>query len=90
MPLAYISLTVQFCVFSFFGSGQMMLSMLTDPSLSDVCLVVEGKDVPVHKAVLGKHLIVALMVLPTLGTNTSKCPQTDVLNASVVGDLKFS
>lgn len=34
----------------------MMLSMLTDPSLSDVCLVVEGKDVPAHKAVLGEDL----------------------------------
>lgn len=33
-----------------------MLSMLTDPSLSDVCLVVEGMDVPCHKAVLGECL----------------------------------
>lgn len=32
----------------------MMLSMLTDPSLADVCLVVEGEDVPAHKAVLGE------------------------------------
>ncbi len=30
-----------------------MLSLLTDPALSDVCLVVEGMDVPCHKAVLG-------------------------------------
>lgn len=31
-----------------------MLSMLTDPSLSDVYLVVEGVDVPAHKTVLGE------------------------------------
>lgn len=28
--------------------------MLTDPALSDVCLVVEGVDVAAHKAVLGE------------------------------------
>lgn len=28
--------------------------MLADPALSDVCLVVEGIDVPSHKSVLGK------------------------------------
>lgn len=33
-----------------------MLSMLTDPALSDVCLVVEGIDVPCHKAVLGESV----------------------------------
>lgn len=32
-----------------------MLSMLTDSALSDVCLVVEGIDVPSHKAVLGER-----------------------------------
>lgn len=35
---------------------QTMLSMLTDPVLSDVCLVVEGVDVPCHKAVLGEDV----------------------------------
>lgn len=34
--------------------AQAMLSMLTDPALSDVCLVVEGVDVAAHKAVLGE------------------------------------
>lgn len=34
---------------------QTMLSMLKDSALSDVCLVVEGIDVPSHKAVLGEH-----------------------------------
>lgn len=34
---------------------QTMLTMLADPSLSDVSLVVEGIDVPAHKAVLGEE-----------------------------------
>lgn len=31
-----------------------MTTMLADPVLSDVCLVVEGIDVPAHKAILGE------------------------------------
>lgn len=62
-----MSLTSRSCFFVFLRSGQVMLSMLTDPSLSDVCLVVEGKDVPVHKAVLGEHL--STLVIAPLGSS---------------------
>lgn len=34
---------------------QTMLTMLADPALSDVYLVVEDIDVPAHKAVLGER-----------------------------------
>ncbi|CBJ28734.1 conserved unknown protein [Ectocarpus siliculosus] len=45
-----------------------MLSMLTDPALSDVCLVVEGIDVPCHKAVLAawSRPFRAMFTLPML------------------------
>ncbi|CAM9246458.1 unnamed protein product [Ectocarpus fasciculatus] len=50
------------------GLQQTMLSMLTDPALSDVCLVVEGIDVPCHKAVLAawSRPFRAMFTLPML------------------------
>lgn len=39
-----------------------MLSMLKDSALSDVCLVVEGIDVPSHKAVLGELILTTYCV----------------------------
>ncbi|CAM9142484.1 unnamed protein product [Ectocarpus sp. 12 AP-2014] len=50
------------------GLQKTMLSMLTDPALSDVCLVVEGIDVPCHKAVLAawSRPFRAMFTLPML------------------------
>lgn len=45
---------------------QTMLSMLTDPALSDVCLVVEGIDVPCHKAVLGESVCLHEVCRPAI------------------------
>lgn len=36
-------------------NAQIMLSMLDDTALSDVCLVVEGVEVAAHKAILGER-----------------------------------
>lgn len=41
-----------------------MLSMLTDSALSDVCLVVEGIEVPSHKAVLGERRVCVRCLSP--------------------------
>lgn len=38
-----------------------MLAMLADPALSDVSLVVEGVEVPAHKAVLGEGVSLGIV-----------------------------